>query len=358
MSSKLVIKIGTNALTNDHGELDQGILQNLVAQIAELQNHAYQIILVTSGAVGAGKSHFKATSELSKIESRQVYASIGQISLMHTYQQLFAKHGLFCAQVLATKEDFRDQQHYFNMRMCFESLFKEKVIPIVNENDVVAIDELMFTDNDELAGLIGAMMNVDGVVILSNINGLYDQNPKNPEAKLLAEIDFKKIEIESFINKEKSTFGRGGMITKAKIAKRLSSLGITTYIANGKNPNIITEIFKANSQAVYTKFLPFKKASNLKKRIAYLRGFEKGTIYLNHCAVEKLKEDKIMSILPVGISKVEGEFEKGDVIKICSEQKKFLGIGIAQYNNEIVLSSLGQKNKRPTIHYDYLYLEP
>ncbi|MCL4154138.1 UNVERIFIED_CONTAM: hypothetical protein GTU68_005369, partial [Idotea baltica] len=166
---RLVVKVGTNVLARPDGLLDITSISQLVDQIADLKTRGVDVILVSSGAVGAGRSMMDIPEGLNKVVRRQVLSSIGQVRLMEIYRQLFSNHQLFCAQVLATKEDFRDRQHYINMQNCFLALLRDRVVPVVNENDVVAITELMFTDNDELAGLVAAMTNADGLVILSSV---------------------------------------------------------------------------------------------------------------------------------------------------------------------------------------------
>ena len=353
---KVVVKLGTNVLTRTNGALDITSISHIVDQIVQLKQQGIEVILVSSGAVGAGRSAIQLSKNLNKIVQRQVYSAIGQIHLLNLYNNLFSNHQIFCAQVLATKEDFRDRTHYLNMKNCFQALLRDNVIPIVNENDVISVNELMFTDNDELAGLIASLMNADALLILSTVDGILDGHPDLPESKTLAEIDPDDKAVQEFIMPSKSSFGRGGMHTKFSISKKVSKLGITTLIANGKRPNIILDIIK--DDFIGTKILPKKVASNIKKWMAFNELPEKAMVYINAGAVAVLTSDeKISSLLPVGITKIEGRFKKGDIVKIVDESGEAVGMGVAQYGVEKALEYLGENGKKALVHYDYLLIE-
>ncbi|MEI8033089.1 MAG: glutamate 5-kinase [Chlorobiaceae bacterium] len=350
---KIVVKVGTNVITGKNGELDLDILDSLTSQIVEIQKTGIQVILVSSGAVGAGRSVVKLSGALSPVAARQVLSSTGQIKLISTYNGLFGRHGLVTAQILVTKSDFRDRLHYLNMQTCFTSLLQQKIIPVVNENDAVSVTELMFTDNDELSGLIASMMDVEGYIILSNVDGLLDMNSE--DEAIIPEIDSSTRHFHQYINPAKSEFGRGGMLTKCHIARKLSRLGITVHIANGRTPGILQSIL--SGERVGTKFLPQKPTHGPKRWIANSEGLEKGAVTINGGAEAALLEgDRANSLLPVGIETVEGSFLKGDIIKICSEQGAVIGYGMAQYSSEKTLQLLGKKDQKPLIHYDYLYI--
>ncbi|HHH49809.1 MAG TPA: glutamate 5-kinase [Saprospiraceae bacterium] len=352
---KIVVKLGTNVLTKGNGLLDITNISHLVDQLAELKQKGIEVILISSGAVGAGRSMMEVSSDLSKIVRRQVFSAIGQIKLVNTYSMLFANHDIFCAQVLATKEDFRDRMHYLNMKNCFLALLRDKVIPIVNENDVVAVSELMFTDNDELAGLIASMINADALIILSSVDGVLDGSPDDPNSKVIAEIDPLDKKMMQLVFPTKSSFGRGGMSTKMRIARKAAKVGITTFIANGKRANILLNILNGNYTG--TKFKATNSISNLKKWIAYNELEKKGLVQINKGAAEALcSTSKVSSLLPVGIIHLEGDFSKGDIVQIINEQKEQLGLGIAQYGIEKAKEWMGLKNKKPLIHYDYLFI--
>ena len=352
---KLVVKVGTNVLSQENGLLDLAVIEQLVADIAALNKQGVQVVLVSSGAVGSGRAVVRLPEKTPTVTSRQVLAAVGQVRLMNTYSGLFEKFGLTCAQVLVTKEDFRDKQHYFNMQNCLEGLLTQGIVPIVNENDVVSVTELMFTDNDELSGLIASMLQANALVILTNVDGVFDGNPSNPASKLIPTIDTRKLNLD-FIAPEKSTFGRGGMLTKAGIAHKLSLVGIAVKIANGKTPHILSAIAEGNE--VGTTFVPQKTASSVKRRIAHSEGYEKGSVVVNAGAARVLaSHEKAASVLPVGIVSIEGDFQKGDIVKINAEDGTPLGYGMAQYDSALARERLGRSGEKPLIHYDYLFLK-
>jgi len=349
MYKRIIIKVGTKILSTENGQLDIVVLKHLVSQLVFLKNRNIQIILVTSGAVGAGRSLIK--SKGGGPTEKQVLAAVGQVKLMSIYSDLFAKHHQLCAQVLATKEDFRDKVHYLNMRTCFESLLGSDVIPIVNENDVVATTELLFTDNDELAGLVAAQLNADAVIILTSVEGLLGEN-----SKVVPEIDFKNVGVyQKYILPEKTTFGRGGMLTKFNVAKKLASQGIVVHLANGKKSNILTDIVEG--KRVGTKFLPHGKTSAIKRRLAHSEGLTKGTVRINQCAEDLLlSKIKVMSLLPIGVIGIKGDFNKGDIVEITGEKGQKIGFGLAEYNGQRARELMGVKKARPIIHYKHMFI--
>lgn len=355
-TKKIVIKIGTNVISKDDGSLDEKIIQNIQTQVSAIKKNGTGVIMVSSGAVGAGRELVSRHRELDTISRRQILASVGQIRLMNIYAELFAKDDLLCAQVLATKEDFRDRRHYLNIRNCLDGLMKENIVPIVNENDVISITELMFTDNDELAGLMAAMMNVDAMVILTNIDGVYDKSPAEKGAQVIQEINPKKLDYENFISPEKSSFGRGGMLTKCLVAEKLAYLGIETFVVNGKRANVILDLL--GGERIGTRFVPVKNASSRVKWAAFAGGFEKGIIYVDDGAEKALtSKEKVSSLLFVGVKKIDGEFGNGDIVKIKNLRGKDLGMGIVQCDSGRARGLIGQKNIKPLIHYNYLFLE-
>jgi glutamate 5-kinase len=355
MYKRIIVKIGSGVISKE-GRLDARTVKNIVEQIVSLNKRGVEIILITSGAVATGRGMLKLNDKTDGIVQKQVFASVGQVKLMSLYSELFGKHGYSCAQVLVTKEDFRDRQHYLNMKNCFENLLRDNVVPVVNENDVIAITELIFTDNDELAGLIASQLNADAVFLLTSVDGVLDGDPNNPGSRVISEIDFaKSSSFEKCITNDKSSSGRGGMHTKFNIAKKLAKQGIATHIANGKKQNIIIDLVEGKFFG--TKFIPDRKVSATKRRLAYSEGLSKGIIYVNKCTEDILRSKKVISLLPIGIDRIEGEFEKGDVIEIRNEAKHKLGFGVAQYDSKKARDSMGKKKIRPLIHCDYMFIE-
>ena len=354
---KVVVKVGTNVITNSQGKLDLQILKELVSQVSELRNQEVEILLVSSGAVGAGRSIIGLPAGLSPVAARQVLSSTGQIRLINTYADLFEQHGLKTAQILVTKSDFRDRLHYLNIRTCLASLLDHEIIPVINENDAVSVTELMFTDNDELSGMIASMMHVDAYIILSHVDGLFDMSRKDNTPDVISTIDIATEHFHQYIKPGKSEFGRGGMLTKCHIAHKLARFGITVHIANGRTSGILLDIL--NGKKVGTRFTPQKPVYGRKRWIAHSEGLEKGAVTINAGAETALRsQERANSLLPVGIESVIGSFFKGDIIKICSENGKAIGYGMAQYSSEKTKELLGKKGEKPLIHYDYLYLMP
>lgn len=351
MEAPLVIKIGTNVLTDEQGLLNTPILEQIVEQICTIKEQGRQVIIVSSGAMAAGRALLKPSEEAGSILHRQMLAAVGQAAHVQRYSEAFKKHDFLCAQVLTTKEDFRTRQHYLNMRNCFLSLLKDNVVPIVNENDVIAVEELMFTDNDELAGLISSMVDAEQLIILTTVEGVYEDGDEGKIIQTIApgETNWKKSMQESV-----SEFGKGGMITKCAMASKLASTGIGVHIISGTRENAIIDVLQGNG--VGTHFQPSKKASTVKRWIANAEGNEKGSVTVNSCTLKLLQSDETISLLPVGIIAVEGEFEKGDVIEIRSMDGEKIALGKAQYDAKKTASVLEKKGEKPLVHYDYLYV--
>lgn len=346
---RIIIKVGTNVITNKSNLLCKKSMGRIVKQIVQLKKEGIDVVLVSSGAVGAGRPLVKFSKKPKRIIERQMLASVGQTRLMNVYDELLSKHNYLCAQVLATKEDFRDRKHYLNMKNCLEGLLHDQIIPIINENDVVSVDELMFTDNDELAGLLSSMLNADALLLLSNVDGVMENG------KVISKVDFKKKNIYKCVNPTKSSFGRGGMITKCKIAEKMSQVGITTHVINGEKVGIILDVLGGKN--VGTTFVAKKGASGVKKWIAHSESQAKGYVFIDDKAVEIMTAiDKAASLLPVGITKISGTFKKDDIVKIRNSKGNTIGLGVAQYGSEKAKEVIGKKGKKPLIHYDYLFI--
>ena len=321
---RLVVKIGSNVLTQPSGLPDEDRLAQLVAQLVALRSQGCEVIVVSSGAVAAGRSLITLPPRADAVRSRQLLAAVGQVKLLSLYAALLASHGRLGAQVLVTKEDFRDRQHYRNMKNCFQELLQQNVIPIVNENDVVSVTELMFTDNDELAGLVASMLDADALLILSNVDGIFDGDPAQPGAQVIRRIAPADTSFAEFVTATRSQFGRGGMLTKCSIAHKVAGLGISVHIANGKTPDILLGIL--NETAVSTWFQPSKRASGTKKWLAHAQAAQ-ATVQVNAGARAAL--------LAPG---------------------QALGLGLAEYGSDKARERLGQHGQRPLVHYDYLFL--
>ncbi len=350
---RIVVKVGSNVLTQANGLPDESRLNHLAVQLSGLMHRGIEVILVSSGAVAFGRSLNLVSDKIEAVKARQLLAATGQIKLINAYAQSFEQCSINCAQVLVTKEDFRDRTHYLNMKNCMQTLMQYHIIPIVNENDVVAVTELMFTDNDELAGLIASMLNAEALIVLSNVDGFYDGDPSAENTKVITQIDKEPVQLSSFLADGKSTFGRGGMTTKLNMAQKISNLGIAVHIANGKTDYILSNLF--DGAPTHTHFVPGKKKSNKKRWIAHSENTATAAIKLNIGAKAVLSSGKAISILPIGVVEIMGEFAKGDIIKILDEENNNLGLGIAEYGSDKAQNSMGLKNQKPLIHYDYFF---
>lgn len=251
---RIVIKVGTNVLTDENGQLDLPVFHQIVTQIAILSKKGWSIVLVSSGAVGAGNAVLKTCDITDETIKRQVLSSIGQANLMKIYFDLFSAHNMICSQVLATKEDFSEGDHYHNMVNCFEGLLSQRIIPIVNENDVVSLIELMFTDNDELAGLTAKMIGAKKLLLLTNVDGFYNGSPEDTGTEIIHEVKVSSDSVEAYVDITSSSQGRGGMSSKLKTGIRATKEGIETHIAAGKKPNVIIDII--DGKPAGTKFVP------------------------------------------------------------------------------------------------------
>ena len=252
---RIVIKVGSNVLTTTKGKLDITRLSSLVDQIAWLKEHRYEVILVSSGAVACGRSELKVEYALDSVEQRQLFSAIGQVKLINHYYDLFREYGIHVGQVLTMKENFEEGEQYDNQQACMEVMLDNGVIPIVNENDTVSVTELMFTDNDELSGLIAQMMNAKTLVLLSNIDGIFTGNPDDPESEVIRTVT-PDTDLAEYIQTAKSSAGRGGMESKHNTARKAAAAGIRVIIANGKRDNILPDVLTTPDAIVHTEFVP------------------------------------------------------------------------------------------------------
>jgi len=291
------------------------------------------------------------------VEQRQLFSALGQVKLVGLYYDLFREYGCHVGQVLTMKESFSTRGQYLNQRSCMQVMLENGVIPIVNENDTVSVTELMFTDNDELSGLIASMMDCDTLVILSNVDGIYNGDPKEPGTRVIPMVNYDR-DLGEYIINQKSGFGRGGMVTKAHIAGKVADEGIKVIIANGKTDDILIELALHPQQTMHTEFRPNPNpTSTVKKWIAHSESFAKGIVQINAKAAEALRGKQAVSLLLVGVTNIEGEFEEGDIVSIVDDQGKLVAVGRSAYNADEARANIGQHDVRPLVHYDYMYME-
>lgn len=357
MEKRIAIKIGSNVLTAKEGGLDLDRIKQLVSQVSKLRRQGYDVIMISSGAVAAGRALI-SDDKLDAVSARQLFSAIGQAKLINHYHDFFEEEGLVCGQVLTTKESLSTRSYYLNQRHCIEVMLQHGVIPIVNENDTISVTELMFTDNDELSGMVATMMDAEKLIILSNIDGIYDGNPSDPNSSVIREVFPGKRDLSNYIQTSKSTYGRGGMQTKTNIASKVADEGLEVIIANGKKDDILLKLLLSQEDIICTRFLPsLEPTSSIKKWIAHSDGFARGTVTINEGAKKALLEDDAAtSILFVGVINIEGDFEKDDIVKVIDEKGNQIGVGMVQYKSNDAQKLIGTKGKKPIIHYDYLYL--
>ena len=360
-------------LTRSDGSLDVTRMSSLVDQISDLRINGVEVLLVSSGAVASGRSELcgMQSRKLDSVEERQLYSAVGQAKLINRYFDLFREHGIVVGQVLTMKENFSSRSLYLNQRHCMSVMLASGVIPIINENDTVSVTELMFTDNDELSGLVTTMMDCDALVILSNIDGVFTGSPRSEGSDLIRLVESGN-DLSKYIKSEKSGFGRGGMHTKSVIAQKVAQEGIPVFIANGKRDGMLTALrplleqlcsgksanaLEIDDSVPFTLFMPSgESVSSVKKWIAHSDGFSKGKVYLNQGASDALLGDDVASLLPIGITKVDGEFDRHDIISIHDIAGKRIGIGRSEYDSDEMRAVAGKKDKKAAVHYDYLFI--
>lgn len=354
---RIVVKVGSNVLTRTDGKLDVTRLSALVDQVAWLRAHDYEVILVSSGSIASGRSEYRPAKRLDAVEQRQLFSAIGQVKLINLYYDFFREYGIHVGQILTMKESFATRHEYLNQRSCMSVMLENGILPIVNENDTVSVTELMFTDNDELSGLIASMMDAETLVILSNVDGIYNGAPDDPRTRVIPMVGYDR-DLSEYIQDEKSDFGRGGMITKCNIAQKVAEEGIRVIIANGKTDNILVDLASRPQETMHTEFRPNPSpTSGVKKWIAHSESFTKGVIHINANAEEALGSKKATSLLLVGVTMIEGDFEEGDLVNIVNEQGVTIGIGRSSYDSSFAKALIGAHGQKPLVHYDYLYME-
>ena len=250
---RIVIKVGSNVLTRDNGKLDVTRVSAIVDQVAWLKGQGHDVVLVSSGAVACGRRELKVDHDLDSVEQRQLFSALGQVKLIGLYYDLFREHNLHVGQVLTMKENFEQGEQYDNQKACMTVMLENGVVPIVNENDTVCVTELMFTDNDELSGLIAMMLHADMLVLLSNIDGIYTGNPCDPQSTLVRKVEA-DTDLSQYIQASKSSLGRGGMVSKYSTARRVQHSGIKVIIANGKRDDILIDLIVRPEDTRHTEF--------------------------------------------------------------------------------------------------------
>ena len=329
-NQRVVVKVGSSLVTKGGQGVDMESIRAWAAQIAELASQGCEVVLVSSGAIAEGMKRLKWVKRPKEIHELQAAAAVGQMGLVHAYEIGFAEHGLVCAQVLLTHADLADRERYLNARSTLYSLLGHKVVPIINENDTVVTDEIRFGDNDTLGALVTNLVEADTLVILTDQVGLYDSDPrKNPDAKFIHEETAGNPILEKMAGGAGSSVGTGGMITKILAAKRAARSGAATVIASGHESNVLVRLMKGESVGTYLK-APLGRLAARKQWMAdHLK--LKGSLLLDAGAAVALRTKK-GSLLPIGVTGCQGNFQRGDVVACLSPEGDEVARGLVNYS--------------------------
>ncbi|WP_087972303.1 glutamate 5-kinase [Oceanobacillus rekensis] len=331
---RIVIKIGSSSLTSMNGELSRRKLEKIVEEVVQLKDDGYDVLLVSSGAVAAGYRKLGCLTRPEGLPEKQAAASIGQGLLIETYSDLFISHGYVASQILITRSDFSDESRYDNARNTINVLLDRGIVPIVNENDTITMEFLKFGDNDTLSAKVAGLIDADQLIILSDIDGLYDSDPrKNENAELLTKVNEITPEIEATAGEPGSSVGTGGMKSKIEAVKITMASGISSFIGKSSTAGIIYDAVYNN--AVGTYFEPQDTISNLNQKkqwIAFNSGPE-GEVTINHSATESIIENQT-SLETSAVHSVNGRFKKGAVVKIFDMNGDEIGLGVVNYSSK------------------------
>ncbi len=348
--SRIVVKLGTGVLTDSHKRLDPAQMEQLVAQMAALQKAGKEVVLVTSGAVGAGMGVLGYDKRPAELAEMQACAAVGQSRLMSMYEKLFGQYGLHIAQVLLTHDDLQHHERHLNARNTLVTLLGRGVVPIINENDAISFTELKFGDNDKLSALVATLLPADLLVILTTVDGVVE-NFGTAQARLLASITAIDDKIEGMAGGTTSATAVGGMSSKIQAAKIAVRSGIPLVIASGRKKRVLADIIEGQEEG--TIFLP--QPTKLKGRKRWIAFFHhpKGSLFLDEGAKKALGE-RGKSLLPPGITRCEGEFKAGEVVRICDANGTEFARGIADYSAEAIKG--GQLERVEVVHRDNLVI--
>ena len=365
-AKRIVVKVGTSTITYANGKRNFSQIDRLARELSDLQNQGKEMILVSSGAVAVGVDRLGLPAKPATIPGKQACAAVGQGVLMHTYEKLFADYGQIVAQVLITRTEAIDRHRYTNCRNTFMTLLQQGVIPIVNENDVVALDELKIGDNDNMSALVAGIVDADLVIILSDIDGLYTANPAtHPEATLVHTVQEITPEIEASAGGVGSSRGTGGMATKIQAAKAATNSGIQLVIASGTEKNAIPRILQG--EEIGTLFVSRENRLQFRKRWLAFGAKIQGSIVVDDGCAKAIRKAGGCSILPAGIYQVVGDFQSGSTISVIDKEGHELARGLVHYTaaelekikgckSSDIEGILGHKNYDEVIHRDDLVI--
>jgi len=339
-AKRIVIKVGSAVITKSDGLNNQRIV-SLTDEICALRQQGHEVIVVSSGSVAAGKGDLGITGRPQTIPLKQAAAAIGQSRLMRSYRSAFRARGENVAQILLTRDDLANRRRYLNARNTIMTLLDYGVTPIINENDTVVVDEIRFGDNDNLSAMVTNLCEANILVILSDVDGLFDSNPRtNPEAKLISEVERITEEIEHMAGACNNDVGTGGMYTKIKAAKRATMQGVGTAIINGVAPGNLQRFFAGEDVGTY--FIPCSNRMAAKKHWIAFTKKPRGKLFVDSGAFNAITKDG-SSLLPSGIKGVEGGFDRGDAVQLCDADGVEFAKGVTNYTLTELLQLMGKK---------------
>jgi len=344
-ASTWIVKVGSRSLTDDNGRLDRVQVANLARQLLVLVEMGKRVVLVSSGAVASGVGKLGLPGRPTDLATLQAVAAIGQTHLIQVYEQTFAEHGRHAAQILLTASELDDRVAYLNVRNTLRRLLEMGAIPIINENDTVAVDELKttFGDNDRLAGMVAGLLEGSVLAILSDVRGLFDRDPRDPEAQVVSTVERIDDRIEEMVRDRKTGVSKGGMASKLTTAKFVTMSGQSVIIAWGREPNVLIQL--AQGEPTGTLFLPQSKTLTPRKRWIGFSAQTAGQLTVDDGAAKAMCQDG-RSLLAIGIKNVDGDFGKGDIVSVVNQQSLEIARGLINYNSNQVKQIRGCRSDR------------
>lgn len=343
-AKRIIVKIGSALLTGGGAGLDKPAITGWVAQIAEIRRRGVEIVLVSSGSVAEGMSRLEWKTRPKTLHELQAAAAVGQMGLVQTYESLFQAHQMHTAQILLTHDDLSKRQRYLNSRSTLVTLLELGVIPIINENDTVATEEIRFGDNDTLAALVANSLEADLLVILTDQSGLFERDPSlDPSAKLLHSANIKDPRLSEMVGESRSGLGRGGMITKLRAARLAGQSGAATVIASGKEKNVLIRVIAG--EEIGTHLIPDTTQLIARKRWLAGQLKLKGSLTLDEGA-QKVLKNAGKSLLPIGVTAVKGRFDRGDLVSCITEEGNEVARGLVNYSSDETKAIMRQPSSR------------
>jgi len=337
---RIVVKVGSTVLTSRGAGVDKKRIEAIADDIAWLSGREMEVVLVTSGAVSAGMHKLGLKERPRAIELKQAAAAVGQSTLMQLYEKCLTKHDIGVGQMLLTSGDLMDRRRFLNARNTLGKLFEFGVVPVINENDTVSVEELKFSDNDNLAAMVTNLAGADTLVILSDVDGLFDKDPANKDARLIGEVGCITPDVEKLAKGSCSVFGTGGMSSKLTAAKKAVAKGAACFIINGKTDANIRSLFEGGEVGTY--IMPGEVCLTSRKHWIAFSMKEKGRLTLDAGAARAIQKGG-KSLLPSGVKAVEGRFAAGDAVEICDEDGRVIARGLVRYGYEEAGKIMGAK---------------